>query len=103
MGFTNVTRLEGGIVSYSKFAKEEGLESKFKVRATVGQATGRSDVSTHTHHTKTVVLRSPKAARFADGLRAFKSVACLFYFFFFTLFAVHEDNSEICFFFFFSG
>lgn len=31
MGFTNVTRLEGGIVSYSKFAKERGLESKFKV------------------------------------------------------------------------
>lgn len=31
MGFTNVTRLEGGIVSYSKFAKEKGLESKFKV------------------------------------------------------------------------
>ncbi|CAM9524683.1 unnamed protein product [Scytosiphon promiscuus] len=30
MGFTNVTRLEGGIVSYSKFAKERGLESKFK-------------------------------------------------------------------------
>lgn len=31
MGFKNVTRLEGGIVSYSKFAKEQGLESKFKV------------------------------------------------------------------------
>ena len=31
MGFTNVTRLEGGIVSYSKFAKERGLQSKFKV------------------------------------------------------------------------
>ncbi|CAM9783509.1 unnamed protein product [Pylaiella littoralis] len=30
MGFTNVTRLEGGVVSYSKFAKERGLKSKFK-------------------------------------------------------------------------
>ncbi|CAM9737612.1 unnamed protein product, partial [Ectocarpus sp. 8 AP-2014] len=30
MGFTNVTRLEGGIISYAKFAKEGGLESKFK-------------------------------------------------------------------------
>ncbi|CAM9358336.1 unnamed protein product, partial [Sphacelaria rigidula] len=30
MGFKNVTRLEGGIVSYSKFAKERALESKFK-------------------------------------------------------------------------
>lgn len=31
MGFKNVTRLEGGIVSYSKFTKERGLKSKFKV------------------------------------------------------------------------
>ncbi|CAM9244855.1 unnamed protein product [Ectocarpus sp. 12 AP-2014] len=30
MGFTNVTRLEGGIISYAKFAKDRGLESKFK-------------------------------------------------------------------------
>lgn len=32
MGFKNVTRLEGGIVSYSKFAKERGVDSKFKVQ-----------------------------------------------------------------------
>jgi len=30
MGFKNVDRLEGGIVAYSKFAREEGLESQFK-------------------------------------------------------------------------
>ena len=32
MGFKNVTRLEGGIVSYSKFVKTNQKESKFKVR-----------------------------------------------------------------------
>ena len=40
MGFKNVTRLEGGIVSYSKFAKERGLQSKFKVFHARGPAEG---------------------------------------------------------------
>ena len=44
MGFTNVTRLEGGIVSYSKFAKERGLESKFKVQYTVSRCCSLSYV-----------------------------------------------------------
>jgi UPF0176 protein len=30
LGFTNVTRLDGGIVSYAQYARSAGVQSKFK-------------------------------------------------------------------------